>query len=103
MTCQVTVSRSRAVFACHHVSATIATPPARLWISPSPSRMNACRTPGMPCTSSRLAVATFPPNTGAFSYTAHSMLGTVKSMLKIGLPVTMARLSTPGVALPMMV
>jgi hypothetical protein len=56
---------------------------------------------GHPRTSSRLAVATSAPYAGAFSYTAHSMLGTVKSLLKIGLPVTMARLSTPGVALPM--
>ena len=97
----VTCSFSRAVFACHQLSATIATPPSSPSRSVPPSTTNAWRTPGMALIASRLALATLPPNTGHFSNTAYSMPGSVKSMLKIGLPVTIAVLSTPRVGLPM--
>ena len=96
-----TFSFVRAVCACHQLSATIATPGCSPSSSVVPSTMNACRTPGMALISSRLALTTLPMNTGHFSNTAYSMPGIVKSMLKIGLPVTIARLSTPGIGLPM--
>ncbi len=99
---QTTFSFWRAARACHQLSATIATPPASVAGSAPPSTTNAWRTPGSALISSRFAAATFPPNTGHFSKTAYSMPGSVKSMLKIGWPVTMARVSTPGVGLPMM-
>ena len=63
-------------------------------------RRRAC-TPGSALISSRLALATLPPNTGHFSNTAYSIPGTVTSMPKSGLPVTIAGLSTPAIGLPM--
>ena len=53
-----------------------------------PSTTNACFTPGSALISSRFALTTLPPNTGHFSNTAYSMPGSVKSMPKSGLPVT---------------
>jgi hypothetical protein len=52
--------------ACHHESATIATPAA----TPSMFISSAWRTPGCAFTTSRLALATLPPNTGHCSSTA---------------------------------
>ena len=63
--------------------------------------MNACLTPGSRFTSSRLALTALPPNTGHLSKTANSVPGGSTSMLKDGLPVTMAALSTPLIGLPM--
>ena len=71
---------------CRRRSPRPAPPPCRLV---PPSSTKACFTPGSALISSRFALATLAPNTGAFSYTAHSMPGSVKSMLNTGLPVTM--------------
>ena len=79
-------------------SATPGIRPARFVV---PSMTNACFTPGIALISSRLALTTLPPNTGHFSNTACSMPGTVTSMPKIGLPVTIAGPSTFRVGLPM--
>lgn len=62
----------------------MATPPSRPLRSVPPSTTNAWRTPGRARTTSRFALATLPPKTGHFSNTAHSMPGSVKSMLKMG-------------------
>jgi len=83
------------------VSATIATPgtsPCRFVV---PSITNAWVTPGSARISSRFALATFAPKTGAFSYTACFIPGTVTSMPKSGCPVTIFLLSTPGIDFPM--
>jgi hypothetical protein len=76
----VILSFARAVFAAHHVSATIATPPNRPASCVPPSTTNACLTPGSFLISSTFAVLTFAPNTGDFSNTAYSMPGTVTSI-----------------------
>src|SRR5713226_2792856 len=89
------------VAAFHQLSATIATPQSKPVRSLPPSTTNACRTPGMALISSTFALTTRPANTGHFWNTAESMPGIVKSMPKIGLPVKIAALSTPGVDLPM--
>ena len=59
--------------------------------------------PGSFLISSRLALTAFPPNTSHFTSTACSMLGNATSMLNTGRPVTMSRLSTPRIRLPMIV
>ena len=100
---QVTFSLVRADCACHQLSATIATPGTSAVRFVPPSSTKACFTPGSALISSRFALATAAPNTGAFSYTAHSMPGSVKSMLNTGLPVTTFSVSTPFIGLPMMV
>ena len=98
----MTFSVRRALFASHQLSATIATPEAsELAPRPAASTMNACLMPGSCFTSSRLALTALPPNTGHFSNTANSMPAGSTSMLNDGLPVTMARLSTPLIGLPM--
>ena len=51
-----TCSFSRAVFACHQLSATIATPASGREVSVVPSTTNACRTPGIALISSRFAL-----------------------------------------------
>ena len=61
------------------------------------------RTPGMRADLVEVALTTLPPNTGHFSKMAYCIPGTVTSMPKSGLPVTMAWLSTPGMGVPMMV
>ena len=99
---QTTFSELRASLASHQLSATIATPEAReLLPCPAGSTMNACLMPGSFLISSRLALTTFPPKTSHFTSTAWSMLGNATSMLKTGRPVTMSRLSTPRIRLPM--
>jgi len=50
---------------------------------------------------SRLALTTLPLKTGHFSYTAHNMPGSVKSIAKTRWPVTIFGLSTPPIGLPM--
>ena len=86
---------SRAVRACHQLSATIATPERRPVSSVPPSTTNAWRTPGIDLIWSTLELATLPPNTGHFSNTAYNMPGTTKSIPNMGLPVTMDAISTP--------
>ena len=99
---QTTFSELRASLATHQLSATIATPEAReLLPCPAGSMMNACLMPGSFLISSRLALTTFPPKTSHFTSTAWSMLGNETSMLNAGRPVTMSRLSTPRIRLPM--
>ncbi len=55
----------RAFWARHQLSATTAMPGLRPVRSPSPSTTKAWVTPGMALISSRLALATLAPNTGA--------------------------------------
>ena len=99
---QTTFSELRASLASHQLSATIATPEAReLLPCPAGSMMNTCLMPGSFLISSRLALTTFPPKTSHFTSTAWSMFGKATSMLKIGRPVTMSRLSTLRIRLPM--
>ena len=92
----------RACCAAHQLSATIATPPSR------PVELAAALDhEGVPHAGQRLdsrrgsRTSTLPPNTGHFSKTAYSMPGTLTSMPKSGLPVTIAGLSTPAIGLPM--
>ena len=99
---QTTFSELRASLASHQLSATMATPEAReLLPCPAGSMMNACLMPGSFLISSRLALTTFPPKTSHFTSTAWSMFGNATSMLKIGRPVTMSRLSTLRIRVPM--
>ena len=100
---QVTLSAFRAVCACQKLSATMATPPSSSASAVPPSTVKALSTPGMRRISSRFADFTLPANTGHFRKVAYFIPGTVTSMPKMGLPVTMARLSTPGIGVPMIV